>query len=70
MERKENKTKDSQIKASRSYDERKGNTTIACKVTKDHKEQIEKHFRNKGYKSFNEYIISLINADMVGNGNK
>lgn len=61
---KENKTKDSQIKASRNYDERKGNTTIACKVTKDYKERIEQHFKNKGYKSFNEYVIALINDDM------
>ena len=26
--------------------------------------EIEKHFRNKGYKSFNEYINALVNADI------
>ena len=26
--------------------------------------EIEKHFRNKGYKSFNEYVIALVNSDI------
>ena len=26
--------------------------------------EIEKHFREKGYKTFNEYINALVNADM------
>lgn len=33
-------------------------------IDKERKEDIEKHFRNKGYKSFNEYVISLIDEDM------
>ena len=65
MDKKENKTKDSQIKASRNYDERKGNTTIACKVTKDYKEKIEKHSKEKGYKSVNAYLLALIESDML-----
>ena len=36
MDKKENKTKDSQIKASVNYDKRKGNTTIAFKVTNEY----------------------------------
>ena len=64
MDKKENKTKDSQIKASVNYDKRKGNTTIACKVTKEYKEQIEKHLKNKGYNSMNEYLLSLIENDI------
>lgn len=65
MDKKENKTKESQIKASRNYDERKGNITIACKVTKDYKIAIEHHYKNKGYKSMNEYLLSLIENDML-----
>ena len=61
---KENKTSASQIKASVEYDKRKGLTTIACKVNKEYKTQIEKHYKEKGYKSYNEYIISLVDADM------
>ena len=61
---KENKTSASQIKASVEYDKRKGNTTIACKVNKEYKSQIEKHYKEKGYKSFNEYIIALVKKDM------
>ena len=26
--------------------------------------EIEKHFRGKGYKTFNEYINALVDADM------
>ena len=26
--------------------------------------EIEKHFRGKGYKTFNEYINALVSADM------
>lgn len=65
MDKKENKTKESQIKASRDYDERKGNITIACKVTKDYKKEIEKHYRAKGYKSMNEYLLALIKSDVL-----
>ena len=31
---------------------------------KSMQEDIEKHFRNKGYKSFNEYVIALVGEDM------
>ena len=61
---KENKTSASQIKASVEYDKRKGNTTIACKVNKEYKSQIEKHYKEKGYKSFNEYLLALIEMDI------
>lgn len=61
---KENKTKDSQLKAIKAYEERKGLTTIACKITKDYKKQIEKHITNKGYKSINAYLLALIKKDM------
>ena len=61
---KENKTSASQIKASVEYDKRKGLTTIACKVNKEYKAQIEKHYKEKGYKSFNEYLLALIEMDI------
>ena len=33
-------------------------------IDRERKEDIEKHFASKGYKSFNEYVIALIDADM------
>ena len=33
-------------------------------IDKERQEDIKKHFRNKGYKSFNEYVIALVNADI------
>lgn len=33
-------------------------------IDKERQEDIEKHFREKGYKSFNEYVIALVDADM------
>lgn len=63
--KKENKTKDSQIKASMNYDERKGLVTIACKVTRIYKAEIEKHYKKNGYNSMNEYLLALIENDML-----
>ena len=54
-------------------EKKKTNTGIAYKngkyrpsvfIDKERQEDIEKHFRNKGYKSFNEYINALVNADI------
>ena len=58
----ENKTKASQIKASVEYDKRKGIITIACKVTKDQKKQIEQHYKKKNFKSMNEYLLFLLKS--------
>ena len=33
-------------------------------IDKDRQEDIERHFKKKGYKSFNEYVIALIDEDM------
>ena len=33
-------------------------------IDKERQKDIEKHFRNKGYKSFNEYINELVFDDM------
>lgn len=54
-------------------EEKKVNTGIDYKnrkyrpsvfIDKERQEDIEKHFKNKGFKSFNEYVINLINQDM------
>lgn len=36
---------------------------IGCKVTKEKAELIKKHYESKNFKSFNEYIKSLIRND-------
>lgn len=33
-------------------------------IDKERQEDIEKHFKEKGFKSFNEYVIALIDKDM------
>lgn len=54
-------------------EEKKVNTGIEYKnrkyrpsvfIDKERQKDIEKHFKNKGYKSFNEYVIALVNADI------
>ena len=54
-------------------EEKKVNTGIDYKnrkyrpsvfIDKERQEDIEKHFKEKGYRSFNEYVIALINEDM------
>lgn len=36
-------------------------------IDADKRESIERWFAGKGYKSFNEYVIALIDEDMHGN---
>ena len=54
-------------------EEKKVNTGIDYKnrkyrpsvfIDKEKQTDIEKHFKDKGYKSFNEYVIALINKDI------
>ena len=54
-------------------EEKKVNTGIDYKnrkyrpsvfINKEYQSDIEKHFKNKGYKSFNEYVMALVFADM------
>ena len=33
-------------------------------IDKERQEDIEKHFKGKGYKTFNEYVNALVSADM------
>ena len=54
-------------------EEKKVNTGIDYKnkkyrpsvfIDKERQKDIEKHFANKGFKTFNEYVINLIDQDM------
>ena len=63
----ENKTKASQIKAVNEYQKRKGIVTLGCKVTKEQKEKIEKHYKDNGYKSMNDYLLTLLRKDGIIN---
>ena len=62
------KETEAQKKATRNYIAKQYRPSVY--IDKDKQEQIENHFKSKGYKSFNEYIIALINADMAGNKNE
>lgn len=53
---------EAQKKATRNYIAKQYRPSIY--IDKERQEDIENHFRNKGYKSFNEYIIALIDTDM------
>lgn len=37
---------------------------LNIQVPKGHKDIITKHYKNKGYKSLNEYVNTLIRKDM------
>lgn len=56
------KETESQKKATRNYIAKQYRPSVY--IDKERQEAIEKHLKNKGYKSFNEYIIALINEDM------
>ena len=60
------KTSDAQLRASKKYANSKYRPNVY--IDMDKKESIESHFASKGYKSFNEYVITLINEDMKKNG--
>lgn len=62
MEEKKRKSTDAQIKAKLKYANSKYRPNVY--IDKDRQEDIEKHFKSKGYKSFNEYVIALIDEDM------
>lgn len=56
------KESESQKRATRKYISEQYRPSVY--INKERKEEIEKHFKNKGYKSFNEYVIALIKKDM------
>ena len=59
---KEKKTSEAHIRATNRYANSKWRPNVFIESNK--REDIEKHFINKGFKSFNEYVIDLINQDM------
>ena len=56
------KTSKAQLKANLKYANSKYRPNIY--IDKDRQADIERHFKGKGYKSFNEYVIVLIDDDM------
>ena len=56
------KTSEAHIRATNKYANSKWRPNIFIDAGK--REDIEKHFKNKGFKSFNEYVIYLIYHDM------
>lgn len=58
----ERKTSEAHTRATNKYANSKYRPNVF--INKEYQENIEKHFKSKGYKSFNEYIIGLIEKDM------
>lgn len=56
------KSTDAQIRAKKKYANSKYRPNVF--IDKERQESIESHFKSKGYKSFNEYVIALIAEDM------
>lgn len=56
------KSTEAQIRATKKYSNSKWRPNVYLNM--DKREDIEKHFKDKGYKSFNEYVIALIDEDM------
>ena len=56
------KTSDAHVRATNKYANSKWRPNVYLNM--ENREDIEKHFKNKGFKSFNEYVINLINQDM------
>ncbi len=56
------KTSDAHIRATNKYANSKWRPNVFIDAVK--REDIEKHFASKGYKSFNEYVIALIDEDI------
>lgn len=56
------KTSDAQLRASKKYANSKWRPNIF--ISMDKRESIERWFAGKGYRSFNEYVIALIDDDM------
>ena len=53
---------ESQKKATRKYI--KGQWRPSMYIDKELQPDIEKHFKEKGYKTFNEYVNALVSEDM------
>lgn len=56
------KTSEAHIRATNKYANSKWRPNIFIEATK--RKDIENHFASRGFRSFNEYVIYLINQDM------
>lgn len=56
------KSTEAQLRAKKKYANSKYRPNVF--IDKDKQEAIEKHLLKRGFKSFNEYIIALIEKDM------
>lgn len=56
------KSTEAQIRATKKYSNSKWRPNVYLNM--DRRKEIEMYFKSKGYKSFNEYVIALINEDM------
>lgn len=61
-QKKDRKSTDAQIRAKMKYANSRWRPGVY--IDADKREPIERWFVNKGYKSFNEYVIALIDQDM------
>lgn len=62
QKKQEYKYSEARIRANQKYANSKWRPNIF--IDKELQPNIEKHFKEKGYKSFNEYVIALVLADM------
>lgn len=58
------KTSEARLRASKKYSNSKWRPNIYLDMNK--REPIERWFTGKGYRSFNEYVIALIDQDIKG----
>lgn len=56
------KTSEARLRASKKYSNGKWRPNVY--INMDKREQIESWFKEKGYRSFNEYVIALIDGDI------
>lgn len=62
VETAQKKVTDAQLRATKKYANSKYRPNVF--IDKDRQVDIERHFKGKGYRSFNEYVIALIDEDM------
>lgn len=62
MQNVQKKTTDAQIRANKKYSNSKWRPNIY--IDKELQADIEKHFINKGYDTFNKYVVELVIEDM------
>lgn len=64
MQNAQKKTTEAQIRANKKYSNSKWRPNIY--IDKDLQPEIERHFKEKGYDTFNQYVVDLVMKDMKG----